>query len=216
MGGSAISCSQPAIHPATAGSCAGEPGLVQLQRRSGNQANQAGLATKLAAKLALTLPNDGQDDAGGRVEQQHAQPHAAQGGSREQQPAGGAGRAVARLLGGGQGRNAARWADRQGEHALRLHPAAHVPPARSRLPTSPTHQDNHPATPPAHAKERDHEEVHDEHRGAGIQARQQRHGAGCRVEPGAEEWGQKAGSSAHSCGARLAATGGCWLNARCR
>ena len=47
---------------------------------------------------SLTLPDDGQDDAGRGVEQQRAQPHAAQRGAREQQPAGvAAGRAAGRV-----------------------------------------------------------------------------------------------------------------------
>lgn len=37
--------------------------------------------------LLLTLPDDGQNDAGGRVEQQHAGPHAAQRGPRPEQAA---------------------------------------------------------------------------------------------------------------------------------
>ena len=37
-----------------------------------------------------------------------------------------------------------------------------------------------PICPPAHAKQRDHEEVHDEHRGPRVQAGEQRHRARCR------------------------------------
>ena len=147
-------------------------------------------ANKQARKpQRLTLPDDGQDDAGGGVEQQHAQPHAAQRGAREQQPAAGGGG----WGGEGAGVRTAGWGRQVGVGSEPAAVAAHAHAGRRQQPFSCCMlRGNDPlpkrqgfaalARPPAHAKQRHHEEVHDQHRGARVQPRQQRHRARCGEE----------------------------------
>lgn len=76
-------------HMSNRGSAGQVPGRSKRLRqcRHTTRSSSRRCVCRQPAPAPPTLPDDGQDDAGGRVEQQHAQPHAAQRGPRPQQPA---------------------------------------------------------------------------------------------------------------------------------